>query len=142
MKKFLIVNANYIAWTMAFLAMVGSLFFSEVLGFTPCILCWYQRILLYPLVFIIATGIIRKDDNMPYYALPLAGISILVGLYHNLLYYGVIPKTISTCTVGASCTTKFINWFGFIDIPLLSLVGSVLITTLLYINLKSKKQYE
>lgn len=139
MKKFLMEYGNYIAWTIALFAMVGSLIFSEVLGYPPCTLCWYQRICLYPLVFIIGTGILRRDPNMPYYALPLAVLGTVVGLYHNLLYYGIIPKTISPCSAGVSCTTKFINWFGFVDIPLLSLVALIIITAILVINLKRNK---
>ena len=68
----------YLAWVIALVATVGSLFFSEVMGLPPCLLCWYQRIAMYPLVLIIGSGIIMRDSRMKYYALPLC----LIGAGH------------------------------------------------------------
>lgn len=118
----------YLAWIIALLAMVGSLFFSEVMQYPPCTLCWYQRIAGYPLVFVIATGIILRDRRMKYYALPLSLAGLIIAVYHNLLYYGVIPQTITPCSQGVSCTDTQIEWLGFITIPLLSLAAFVVIS--------------
>ena len=115
----------YAAWIVALVATVGSLFFSEVMQFAPCVLCWYQRIALFPLVLIIGAGIVMRDQRMKYYALPVCLSGMAVAVYHNLLYYGIIPKSISPCTEGASCTEVQIEWFGFITIPLLSLAAFV-----------------
>jgi disulfide bond formation protein DsbB len=117
----------YLAWIIALLSMVGSLFFSEVMGYPPCVLCWYQRIAIYPLVLIVAVGIVLRDRRMKFYALPLAAVGFLIALYHNLLYYGVIPESITPCSEGASCTTVQIQWLGFITIPLMALVGFAVI---------------
>lgn len=116
------------AWTMALLASVGSLFFSEVMQLPPCVLCWYQRIAMYPLVIIIGVGIISKDGRLKSYALPLAVSGLAIAIYHNLLYYGIIPESITPCQQGISCTSRQIEWLGFITIPLLSLLAFVLIT--------------
>ncbi len=116
-----------IAWLQALVATLGSLFFSEVMQLPPCKLCWYQRIVMYPLVWILGVGIYKKDKNSVIYALPLAVIGLLIAVYHNLLYYGVIPESLAPCTLGVSCTTKFFEWFGFVTIPLLSLAGFVVI---------------
>ena len=62
----------YTAWVTSLMATVGSLFFSEILHFPPCMLCWYQRILMYPLVVIIAVGILRRDKGVYQYVLPLS----------------------------------------------------------------------
>jgi disulfide bond formation protein DsbB len=110
---------------MALLATVGSLFFSEVMGLPPCVLCWYQRVAMYPLVLIIATGIIARDRRVRAYALPLCLAGLAVAVYHNLLYYGVIPETLTPCSEGASCTERQIEWFGFVTIPLMGLAAFV-----------------
>ena len=113
----------YVAWTQALIATLGSLYFSEVMRLTPCVLCWYQRIAMYPLVAILAVGIVTRDARLRLYALPLSLIGLGISIYHNLLYYGVIPESIAPCTAGVSCTTRQIEWLGFITIPLLALVA-------------------
>ena len=115
----------YPAWIMALVATVGSLFFSEVMQLPPCVLCWYQRIAMYPLVVIIGIGIITRDNRMKIYALPLALAGLAISVYHNLLYYGILPESIAPCTQGISCTSKQIEWLGFITIPLLALVAFI-----------------
>jgi disulfide bond formation protein DsbB len=116
----------YAAWMIALAGTVGSLFFSEVMQLPPCVLCWYQRIALYPLVLIIGAGIMMRDGGrLKYYALPLCLGGLAIAFYHNLLYYGLIPESITPCTEGVSCTSRQIEWLGFITIPLLSLASFV-----------------
>jgi disulfide bond formation protein DsbB len=129
----------YLAWIIALLATVGSLFFSEVMELPPCVLCWYQRIAMYPLVLIIGTGIIVRDNRLKIYALPLCLIGLVISIYHNLLYYGIIPESITPCTAGISCTSRQIEWFGFITIPLLALTSFVVIAIFLTIFRSEKK---
>lgn len=111
----------YIAWVTALLATAGSLFFSEVMHLPPCVLCWYQRIAMYPLVLIIPTGILLKDSGMKVYALPFALAGLAISVYHNLLYYGFIPESITPCSEGVPCNAVQIEWLGFITIPALGL---------------------
>lgn len=125
------------AWTLALIATLASLFFSEVMQLPPCVLCWYQRIAMYPLVLILAMGIIRKDDRVREYGIALSLVGFLIASYHVLLYYGVIPDNISPCTQGVSCTTRQIEWFGFITIPLLSWMAFLLIIISLYFSKES-----
>jgi disulfide bond formation protein DsbB len=113
----------YLAWIIALVATAGSLFFSEVMELPPCLLCWYQRIAMYPLVLVIACGIVMRDRRMRFYALPLCLGGLVISIYHNLLYYGLIPESITPCTTGISCTTRQIEWLGFITIPLLALAA-------------------
>lgn len=113
----------YVAWVIALLSTVGSLFFSEVMGLAPCVLCWYQRVAMYPLVLVIAVGILTRDGRVRAYALPLALAGLGLAAYHNLLYYGVIPETLTPCSEGASCTERQIEWLGFITIPLMGLAS-------------------
>jgi disulfide bond formation protein DsbB len=118
----------YIAWFIALVSMVGSLFFSEVMDLAPCVLCWYQRIAMYPLVLIIGIGIINRDSNLKKYALPLSLIGLVIAAYHNLLYYGLIADSIIPCKEGVSCTSRQIEWLGFITIPLMALTAFIAIT--------------
>ena len=129
---------HLLAWLQAWIATLGSLFFSEIMHFTPCVLCWYQRIFMYPLVFILSIGILRKDKNLPYYVLPLSITGLLIALYHNLLYYGIIPEVVR-CAIGVSCKTRFFAWFGFITIPLLSFIAFTVISACMIALLKSHK---
>jgi len=118
----------YVAWAQAMAGVVGSLYFSEIAGFTPCVLCWWQRILMYPLVIIIAVGILKKDYWAPFYILPFSILGIMVSLYQNALTYGWLPEVVGSCSATVSCTVRYIDYFGFMTIPFLSLVAFSVIT--------------
>lgn len=115
----------YAAWLLALLSMLGSLFFGEVMKLPPCTLCWYQRICLFPLTAIIAVGIIARDARWVSYAAPLVAVGLGLAIYHNLLYYGVIPETLSPCTQGVSCSSRQLELLGFLTIPLMALLAFV-----------------
>jgi len=84
--------------------------------------------MMYPLVLVIAVGILLRDHRLQVYVLPISLLGLTISIYHNLLQYGVISEAIAPCTAGVSCTTPWINWFGFITIPLLSLTAFSVIT--------------
>ena len=123
----------FAAWLIAAVATAGSLFFSHVMGFAPCVLCWYQRIFLFPLVVILGIGLFPTDRRVARYALPLAALGWLVAGYHNLVYAGVVPESLQPCTRGVSCTEKYIELFGVLSIPMLSLLAFTALATLLLI---------
>ncbi len=129
----------YLAFTTALLATIGSLYFSEILHLPPCSLCWYQRIFIYPLVFVLGTGIIRKDAKVYSYVLPLSFFGMAIAVYHNLLYYGFIPEQYAPCTAGVSCTEQLLTLYGFITIPLLSLLAFSIISASMIMLWKGKK---
>lgn len=126
----------FLCWFIVSISTLGSLFFSYVVGFAPCVLCWYQRIFLFPLVIILAMGLFPFDKSVVKYALPLSVAGWLTALYHNLLYSGIIPESIQPCSRGVSCTEKYIDLFGFITIPMLSLLSFSTIITLLFILMR------
>jgi disulfide bond formation protein DsbB len=131
----------YLSWIIALIATTGSLYFSTVLDLPPCSLCWWQRICMFPLVLIFGIGFIRKDSFCLFYTTPLVWIGFIISLYHNLLYYGLIEKALTACTAGVSCTSKQIEWFSFITIPLLALIAFALLTIISIIPIfKSKDQ--
>jgi len=80
---------------------------------------------MYPLVLIIGVGIITRDSRMKSYALPICLVGLAISIYHNLLYYGILPESIAPCTEGISCTSRQIEWLGFITIPLLALAAFI-----------------
>ncbi|HLW56214.1 MAG TPA: disulfide bond formation protein B [Bacteriovoracaceae bacterium] len=129
----------FIAWIISAVSTLGSLFFSEVMMLPPCILCWYQRICMYPLPILLFVGLLKLDKSVFRYTFPLALIGWGFAVYHNLLYYKVLPESASPCVRGISCTTVQLEWLGFITIPLLSLFGFSLILILLFIY---RKNYE
>jgi len=129
----------YLAWITALIAAVGSLFFSEVMQLPPCVLCWYQRIAMYPLVVIIGIGIVTRDSRMKNYALPVCLIGLAISIYHNLLYYGILPESIAPCTEGISCTSRQIEWLGFITIPLMALAAFISLAVCLLFYKQEKK---
>ena len=122
-KTKLNVALPYIAWGIALSSLVGSLFFSEVMSLPPCVLCWYQRIAMYPLVLIIGMGIYMRDARMKIYALPLSIAGLLIAVYHNLIYYGFVPESITPCSEGVPCNAVQIEMLGFITIPLMGLAA-------------------
>lgn len=124
-------------WILATISTAGSLFFSEVMNFPPCILCWYQRICMYPLTLILGIAYLRKDKESFYYAFPLSITGLGIAIYHNLLYYKVLPESAVPCRQGISCTTVFFEWFGFVTIPSLALLAFFLITAILIFHRKS-----
>jgi disulfide bond formation protein DsbB len=94
------------------------------------------------MVILLFVGILKRDKNVVYYALPLSVIGLLISIYHNLLYYHILPESIAPCVSGVSCTTKFIEYFGFVTIPFLSLVALTTITASMIIYLiKTKHEY-
>lgn len=130
-KKSILV---FCAWIMSCVATLGSLFFSEIMKLPPCILCWYQRICMYPLVLILLTGVLSFDRKIVKYSAPLALTGWIIAVYHNLLYYKILPESASPCVRGISCTTVQINLAGFITIPFMSLAAFTTILVLLLIT--------
>ena len=126
-------NILFACWLLVTVSTLGSLFFSYVMEFAPCVLCWYQRIFLFPLVIILARGLFPFDKNVMKFALPLAIIGWLTAIYHNLLFSGIIPEKIQPCSKGVSCTEEYIDLFGFLSIPMLSLLSFTIITALLIV---------
>ena len=121
----------FFGWLIAFASTLGSLFFSYVMEFAPCDLCWYQRMCLFPLVIILARGLFPLDRRVVKYALPLAALGWLLAAYHCLLYAEVIPAAMQPCSKGVSCTQEYVELFGFLSIPLLALISFTMLTFVL-----------
>jgi disulfide bond formation protein DsbB len=119
-RETLLGGELWMAWAVALVATLGSLYYSEIAHFVPCRLCWFQRIAMYPLA-IVLFGIALKRDNrngfLYTFALPVIGLG--VSLYH--VYIEHHPEAESQgCRQGASCTTRWIEELGYVTIPVLA----------------------
>jgi disulfide bond formation protein DsbB len=119
-----------LAAVVATTATVGSLFFSEVLGYPPCTLCWYQRIAMYPLAPILGIAAVRQDLSIRVYAWVLAGSGALISVYHYAVQW--MPGLEATgCALNNPCSAVFVREFGFVSIPFMALCGFVAVIALL-----------
>ena len=116
-----------LAFAVAATAMLGSLYFSEVAHFTPCRLCWYQRICMYPLTIVTLLAALANDRMVCRYVLPLPLVGACVSVYHILVENNVVEQA-RACLISApgGCATKWIDEFGYVTIPTLALTGFAL----------------
>lgn len=140
--RFLASRSLILSFIVALTATLGSLFYSEIAGFTPCKLCWYQRILMYPQAVMLGIAAARKDRSIILYSLALSVIGAIIAGYHYLLQIGAVDEIAPCTTVGysVSCTETFTMTYGFITIPFMSLVAFLLIIALHAFYLVSTRQ--
>ena len=107
---------------ISWVALLGSLAYSQIIGFPPCELCWIQRIFIYPQAVISLMAIFRKDKSVVSYLLPLSLIGGLVALYQSFIQWGFSSVSVLGCTSAATgeCAKIFVNAFGYITIPFMS----------------------
>ncbi|MEK4083587.1 disulfide oxidoreductase [Psychrobacillus sp. FSL K6-1415] len=130
----------YFAWLVSVVATLGSLYFSEIKGFIPCDLCWFQRIFMYPLVVILGIGTFQSDISVKKFVLPLSIVGGLISLFHYLEQKVPGFGGIRPCVSGVPCSAEYINWFGFVTIPFLALTAFTLISiSMTYLFLKKSK---
>ena len=120
MRRFFQIYGLYLAWVVATVATLGSLYFSEVLGFVPCELCWWQRIFMYPQALLLGLASYRDDRRIIPYLLPLNAVGGSISAFHYLQEQ-VPGLRLPVCGADASCFTPWIDWFGFITIPFMAL---------------------
>jgi disulfide bond formation protein DsbB len=131
--------AVFLAWLVALLATAGALFLGEVMGKTPCVLCWYQRIAMFPLVLVLGVGLFDADPRSGRYALPLAAAGLALALYHCLVFWGVVTEALVPCGAGGSCADRDVQVAGGVPIPLLSLLAfGAIVALLLYARTQEK----
>ncbi len=123
------------SFIVALLAMSGSLYFSDIALYKPCVLCWYQRILMYPQVALLLVSLIQRTRTITAHILTLSGIGAVIAAFH---YYEQITNTqIVPCGIvgmSASCSEKFFMQFGYITIPMMALTAFVMIILLMIMS--------
>ena len=119
---------------------IGSLFYSEIAGFPPCSLCWYQRIFIYPQIILLGGALIWRDRSIARYLLPLSVIGAVVALYNSYLQYGGSPLIpCGTDPAAIDCAQRLVFEFGYVTIPLMSLTAFVLLILLSLTELTQKR---
>jgi len=139
-----IAQANKAIFFIALMSTGGSLFFSQIANFAPCELCWFQRIFMYPLVFLFGVAILKKEDKIRAYATPLVFVGWLYAAYHNYIYYEGTMNAVCSINSHVSCIVPYFTKFGFITIPVMSLtaftlIGFILIICRLNDKMKNKR---
>lgn len=127
------------AWAVALAATLGALFIGEVMGMTPCLLCWYQRIFMFPLALILGMAAFAEDRRGAVYALPLALGGAAMAGYHVALIAGWVPQWWVPCGAGPSCSEQSLEILGGLQIPWLSLAAFIAIVILLLVYLRKTR---
>ncbi len=129
-----------LAWVIATTATLGALFIGEVMLMTPCTLCWYQRIFMFPIAIILGIACFADDRQGAVYALALALGGLAMAGYHTLLVAGLIPKSWVPCSAGVSCADQKLEILNGIQIPWLSLVAFIALALLLTTYLRKSSR--
>lgn len=140
-RRFLVVIrplALYLAWLVAAVAMVGSLYFSEVAHYEPCRLCWYQRIAMYPMALILAIAVARRDSGVRRYAVPVVLVGAVISTYHYLIEWFPDLEGSSVCSAAVPCNFVWFRRFGFVTLPFMALSGFLFIAT--FTSLRPKER--
>jgi disulfide bond formation protein DsbB len=124
--------ALWLAFAVAAVATLGSLYYSEVANYTPCLLCWYQRAAMYPLALILGVAAIAREVRVKYLAIPVAVVGAAISTYHYQLE--MFPEQSSgVCSVDVPCTVRWFELFGFVSLAFMALTGFLAIIALLSI---------
>lgn len=122
-------RSTIVAFLIVVAAITGSLFYSEIVGYEPCVLCWWQRVFLFPLVIIFGVALWKQTNSVFSYAVPMVLIAGLIALYHSYVYLG--GASLLPCTaLGGACSKIYVFAFGYITIPSMSLTISLYILLL------------
>jgi disulfide bond formation protein DsbB len=132
----------YLAWVVSLVAVCGSLFFSDIMLFEPCKLCWFQRIFMYPLAILLGIACYKNDRRLAPYLLPFSIIGGCISLVHYAEQKIPALAKMLPCTVGIPCNGQYINWLGFITIPFLALIAFLLISCCLWLQIRTLKEEE
>jgi len=127
----------FFIWVLATSGTAISLFFSEIVQLPVCVLCWYQRIALYPLVLMLPLGLFPFDINAVRYITPLVIFGWLAALFHVLVVAGFIPESAQPCVQGVPCSEIHFTLLGFLNIPMMSLLTFTIIGLLIVMAKKS-----
>lgn len=123
----------FAAWLIALGSTLSVLFIGEIMGQTPCVLCWYQRAFMFPLAVILAVACFRTDGAVWRYAMPLAAIGAAIAIWHTLVFTGVAPTALEPCGQGPSCSSENMTILGGLPLPLLSVGAFGAIAVLLHL---------
>ncbi len=130
------------AFVVTLFATLGSLTYSDIIGYEPCKLCWFQRIFMYPQVILFGLLLWKRDKLVNIFALILSSLGAVIALYHYLLQRGIAPSVLGCDAVGysVSCVKDFVMQFGYITIPMMALTAFVLIGLFAFLAIESEQR--
>ncbi|MBU0957586.1 MAG: disulfide bond formation protein B [Nanoarchaeota archaeon] len=128
--KFFEENGLLFAFLVAVVSMLGSLYFSEIVGYEPCRFCWFQRIFVYSSVVVLFVGLYRKAKDVVYYVVPLTVIGVVIGAYHY--YIQLFPSSGGCLQEAVACSTKFVFDYGLVTLPLMGVVSNLIVLSLMW----------
>lgn len=134
-------SALTLAWLVALVATLGSLYFSEVSHYIPCKLCWYQRIAMYPLALILGIAALKRDLNVRRYVVSMVAVGAAISIYHYILQRWPNLES-AACDATTPCTTTYVWKFHYISIPFMALSGFALIAVLLLYGPRAHRTIE
>jgi disulfide bond formation protein DsbB len=136
--KFITKRALFLAFIVAIVATLGSLYYSEIAGYEPCRLCWFQRIFMYPLVILLGVALIKKAHDIAHYVIPMSLIGAGISIHHYIIQRLVYA---SSCSAEATvpCTVKYTFTYGYITIPMMALTGFIMVIILTYYHLRKHR---
>jgi disulfide bond formation protein DsbB len=129
-----------LAWLVATAATLGALFLGEVMGMTPCVLCWYQRIFMFPQALVLGMAAYFDDRRGAVYALALTLGGLIVAAHHTLLVAGLVPKAWVPCSAGVTCADQKLDILNGVQIPWLSLAAFMALACLLIVYLRKSSR--
>lgn len=127
------------AAVVAVVATLGSLYYSEIAGFLPCELCWYQRICMYPLSAILVVGVLRRDRGVAWYAAPFVVVGAPLALYHWLVERVPAFSDSTSCSVFVPCSVPYFEELGYITMAFMDMSALLLIGALLVVDRRSSQ---
>jgi disulfide bond formation protein DsbB len=136
--SFISRNGILLAFIVALVSMSGSLTYSDILGYEPCKLCWFQRICMYPEVLLLGVALYRREKSIIPYALLLAVFGEIIALYHYIVQLGLVPAPCTVSGYSVSCAKKFVLTYGYITIPLMAFTAFVMIIYFLMLAQKER----
>jgi disulfide bond formation protein DsbB len=135
-------KAMLLAFLVSLVSVLGSLTYSDILGYEPCKLCWIQRIFMYPQVFLLGLALWKKDLSVFFYSVVLSSIGGIIALYHYITQLGWNPLNLPCAAVGysVSCAKVFVLNFGYITIPVMAFSAFVFMVMIILLAQKSKAE--
>ncbi len=142
LKRFVSPRSYYFVFGLSLTATLASLFLSEIVKFTPCVLCWYQRIVMYPQIILSYVAIVRNERVLTPYLIILNAIGALVAAYHYSLHLfpNALPVGCNPAIAGVSCIKGYSFYYGFMTFPYMALTVFVLNIILLLMSYNKKRR--
>ncbi len=129
--QFIAKHSLKLGFIFSIVGVIGSLIYSNVIGYPPCMFCWYARIFLYPQMFLYGLALYHKDELVYRYTKILTILGIIFGTYHYITE--MIGSAPIPCSAGGvSCLTRYVFLFGFVSIPFMVLSIFVLLASILF----------